>query len=116
MELDFVTADNAEPPCVKVVFVDTGNTLCEVPITRGEVPKAENFAIAIINGLGGRRPSPDTYTWNKPGAARAAIEAFLREAEGYYNRHQSTLHDARGVDWLRKLLDRKPTEMGDARK
>jgi len=61
-------------------------------------------------------PQPDTFTWNKPGVTRDAIEAFLREANAKAERDVdsgslTTFLDRKGtIVWLRGLLDLKPSE------
>ncbi len=65
-------------------------------------------------------PQRDMYTWNKPGLTRDVIEAFLRECEGKARRdvdskELTTFLDRQGtIQWMRGLLNLRPTEMGSS--
>lgn len=92
--------------------------------TGGDNPLAENIVGVLLDhgNLHSRgEQRPNSYAWNKPdGYSRRAVEAFLREAEGKAKRDVNsgaltTFLDRQGtIQWLRGLLNLKPTEMGNA--
>jgi hypothetical protein len=64
----------------------------------------------------------DYYTWNeKQSSQRYAIEQFLALAQDYIELHPDKLpfkavYGNLTINWLRGLLDRKPSTLGEAAK
>jgi hypothetical protein len=106
---------NGKWASVDVATLDEDSLLRWLRSRDGDNMLAENM-VGILLGHGQLHPptpeQPDMFTWNKKGGYnRRAIEAFLREAGAYYERHMSTLHDQRGTGWLLALLDKTPSQM-----